>query len=92
MFLILFIYLFIFREGGGREKERERNIDMQQIHRSVVSCTSSTGDLACNPGMCPDWELNRQSFGLQTSTQPTEPYRPGLKFLILLDFITCIKY
>ena len=24
--------LFIFREREGREKERERNIDMQEIH------------------------------------------------------------
>ena len=24
-----------------------------------------TGDLARNPGMCPDWELNRRTFGLQ---------------------------
>ena len=24
-----------------------------------------TGDLACNPGMCPDWELKLRSFGLQ---------------------------
>ena len=26
-------YLFIFREREGREKERERNIDVPEIHR-----------------------------------------------------------
>ena len=25
----------------------------------VASHALPTGDLACNPGMCPDWELNR---------------------------------
>ena len=64
-----FIYLFI-REG----KRRERNIDVWEIHQS-----------ACNPGMCPDWELNRQLFGSQGSTQSTEPHQPGL-FIMLFGF------
>ena len=42
-------------------------------HRSVASHTTPTGDLACNPGMCPDWGSNWQSLGLQTHTQSTEP-------------------
>ena len=37
-----------------------------------------TGDLARSPGMCPDWELNRQSLGSQASAKPTEPHQPGL--------------
>ena len=41
--LVCFKDLFLER-GEGREKERERNI---------------TGDLAHNPGMYPDWELNQ---------------------------------
>ena len=44
----LFIY-FIFR-GEGKEKERKRNINMW------LSLVPPTGDLARNPGMCPDWE------------------------------------
>ena len=44
-------YLFIFREGEGREKERERNIDVQET--SVASHTPPTGNLAHNPGMSP---------------------------------------
>ena len=27
---------------------------------------------ACNPGMCPDWELNQR---LQAGTQSTEPHQ-----------------
>ena len=41
-------YLFIFREGEGEK------------HQCVVaSHVIPTGDLACNPGLCPDWESNR---------------------------------
>ena len=36
-----------------------------------------TGDLACNPGMCPDWELNQWPFSSQTGTQSTDPHQPG---------------
>ena len=31
-----------------------------------------------NPDMCPDWESNWQPFGLQASTQSTDPHQPGL--------------
>ena len=43
------IYLFLER-GEGREKERNINV--------WLPLASPTGDLACNPGMCPDWESN----------------------------------
>ena len=51
-FFLKKIYLVLER-GEGREKERERNI--------MCGCLSRTptGDLACNPGMCPDGESNR---------------------------------
>ena len=54
------------------EKERERNINMW-----LPLMLLPTEDLACNPGMCSDWELNRQPFGSQASTQSTEPHQPG---------------
>ena len=38
----------------------------------VVSHMPPTGDLACNPGMCPDWEQNWRQFGFQASAQSTE--------------------
>ena len=65
------IYLFLER-GKGREKERERNINVW-----LPLTHPPNGDLACNPGMYPDWELNQQPFGSQASAQPTEPHQPG---------------
>ena len=66
-------YLFIFRQRG-REKEREG-----EKHQCVVaSRVPCTGDLAYNPGMCPNWESNWQPFGLQNGAQSTEPHQPGL--------------
>ena len=45
-------YLFIFREGkGGRNRGRDVNVWLP-LQRPP------TGDLAHNPGMCLDWELN----------------------------------
>ena len=65
-------YLFIFRERG-REGEREG----EKHHCVVASHVPSTRDPALNPGMCPDWELNQQPYGLQASAQSTEPHQPG---------------
>ena len=57
-----FIYLFLER---GREGERKG-----VKHRCVVACHApATGDLAHNPGMCPDWESNWRPFGSQSSAQ-----------------------
>ena len=39
------------------------------------------GDLAHNPGMCPDSESNQRYFGLQAGAQFTEPHQPGLTLL-----------
>ena len=70
---ILFIYFF--RERG---KEGKRGGEKHQC--MVTSRTPPTGDLAHNPGTCPDWELNWWPFGLQAGTQSTEPYQPGVLF------------
>ena len=69
-----FIYLFLER----REEEREGG-----KHQCVVASQAPpTGDLAGNPGTCPDWESNQQLFGSQAGTQSTEPHQlePGLNF------------
>ena len=59
-YFFLRFYLFIFRERG-REREREG-----EKHQCVVaSHVAPTGDLACNTGMCPDWESNQRPFGSQ---------------------------
>ena len=67
-FLKIFIYLLL-EKGEVIEKEKETNITVWL----------PTGDLAHNPGMCPDWEMNQQPFCLQAGTQSTEPHQPGLE-------------
>ena len=67
-----FIYLFLER-GEGRENEGEK-------HQCVVaSCAPPTGDLACIPGVFPDWESNWQPVGSHTGAQSAEPHQPRLK-------------
>ena len=71
-FLKKVIYLSIFKERG-REGEREG-----EKHQYVVaSHAPPTGDLALNPGMCPDWESDQRPFGSQAGAQSTEPHQPG---------------
>ena len=48
------------------------------------SRTPPTGDLAHNPVMFHDSELNWWPFSLQHDTQPTEPHQPG-QVLILIE-------
>ena len=45
-----FIDLFV-ESGAGREKEKERNINVREKHPSVASHTPPTGNLAHNSGM-----------------------------------------
>ena len=48
LFVVRF-YIFIFLEvKGGRKREKHQHV--------VASRAASTGALACNSGMCPDWE------------------------------------
>ena len=46
----------------------------------VASHTPPSGDLAHNPGMCPDQELNHLPFGSQASTQSPEPHQGSIYF------------
>ena len=80
-------YPFIFTE---REREGEREGEKHQCE--VASCMPLLGDLACNPGMCPDWELNQRPFGLHASAQSTGLHQPSFKniiFTIVISFL-CI--
>ena len=78
----LFIFPLFSESEEGREKERERNNQCV-----VASHAPSTGDLARNPGMCPDWESNHRPFGLQAGTESTEPHQPGQFFLLGTIFL-----
>ena len=65
-----FICLLLERGEGGRKKGRETCEKYNHM--------APAGDLAHNPGMCPDWDSNRRSFGSQASAQFTESHLPGL--------------
>ena len=56
---------FNFRERG-REGEREG----EKYQCVVASGMASTGDLARNPGVFPDWESNWQLFASQPVLNP----------------------
>ena len=70
----------------GKEGEREGNVGMQEIHWPVACLMLPTGDLAYNPGMCPDWESNQRPFSSQASAQSTEPHQPGQIYIFFLTF------
>ena len=90
MFFLIFIYLLLER-GERKEEERKRNISVPEIHKQVASHTPRTGDLAHNPGMCPNHGLNQWPLGLQASAQSTEPHQPGHNFTIKKNLINKIQ-
>ena len=68
-----FTYLFLDKEEE-KEKEKERDINVW-----LPLMYPQPGDLARNPVMCPDWELNQRPFDLQAGAQSTDPHCQGLK-------------
>ena len=60
-----FKILFTFRQRG-----REGDRGEKKYQCVVASHSPPTGDLARNPGMCPDWESNWWSFNLQPTLSP----------------------
>ena len=78
----LTFYLF-FKGLIDLERGRERERQGEEHQHVVAPHAPPTGDLVCNPGMCPDWESNTPPFRSQAGTQATEPHQPGAKFYIL---------
>ena len=62
----------MFREMG---KEGEREGEKYQC--VVASCMPLTQELACNPGMCPDWESNLRPFWFTPHMQSIQLHQPG---------------
>ena len=73
--------LFIFRDRG-REGEREG----KKYQCMVASHTPSTGDLAHNSDMCPDWEWNWRPFGSQPVLNPLSYTSQGLILFLNVNF------
>ena len=68
-------YLFLERGEGWRKREGDK-------HQLVFSCSPPNGDLACNPGRCPDRESNQWPSGSQAGVQCTEPHQTGLSSIL----------
>ena len=66
----------------GRKGKREG----EKHQCAVASLASPTGDPACSPGICPDWELYQRPFRSQDSTQSTEPHQPGQSIISYLNY------
>ena len=66
----------LLERRGRRKWKRERNINRLP-----------DGDQTCNPGKCPDQELNQQPYALWDKAQPTEPYQSGLNIFLVDPFL-----
>ena len=75
-------FFFFFLRERGREGERERNISVW-----LPLTHPPTGNLAHNPGICPDWELNPVTLWLVAHTQSTELHQWGLKDLLYYKYL-----
>ena len=74
--LFIFKYLFIFRERG-RDGERKG----EKCQCVAISHVAPTGDLARNPGMCPDLESNQWPFGSQSMLNPLSYTSQGCLYI-----------
>ena len=63
--LELYLIYLIFRERG-----REGGRKGEKYQRVVASLEALPGDLAHNPGICPEWESNLRPFGSQPVLNP----------------------
>ena len=72
---------YLFLERGWRKRGKHQCV--------VASHTPPTWDPACNPGMCPDWELNWRPFDSQASSQPLSHTSQGI-FLTILPLDLCL--
>ena len=81
-----------------RERGREGGRKGEKYQCVVTSLEPPTGDLACNPGMCPDWESNLRPLGSQPALNPLSYTRAEVKlftsskkFKFLIIFAIVLK-
>ena len=68
-----------------REKRRAGEREGEKYQCVVASHASPTGDLACNPGMCPDWESNQRPLVHRLALNPlsyTNQVCPFLNWIV----------
>ena len=66
--------------GEGREKEKERDTDVQEKHQLVASHMPPTRDLNCKPGECSDQESNWRPLVCGTMPNTLSHTRQGGSF------------
>ena len=69
----------------GKEEEKEGNINWFPFACAL------TRDQTCNPGMCPDRELNQWSYAMWNDTQPTKTHQSGLNLFYFLWFPLVVR-
>ena len=79
LLVVFFLYsstedIFIDSWESGRGRERARTSVWERNINWLLFVGVPTGNQTHNLGMCPDWESNPQSLGVQDNT-PTKP--PG---------------
>ena len=87
------IYLFLGR-GEGREEEGEKHRCEREILTSCfpyVPQPPPDQDQTCNPGKCPDQELNQQPFALWNDARPTEPHCSGHQWVFQQEYLIKIR-
>ena len=86
-FIYLFIYLFIYSERKeGREKERERNMDVREKHSLVASCTHPDQEPNLQPRHEP-WRAIKPATFHFTGRCPTDWAMLVKAFLIPFNII-----
>ena len=84
IFYFSFLKIYLCLERG---KSRERNINQYVVASCARPLPEGWGELACDPGIGSDLELNQRPFGLQARAQTTELHQPGLFQFYLSCFI-----
>ena len=78
-------FLLIFREKGREDRERQtdrhrqtdRGVNVRNINQ-LSPIHALTSDWTCYLGMCPDWDLNMQPFGVWDDAPTSWTTWPGL--------------
>ena len=70
-----------------RDRERQRNIDTKRYIDWLPSICTPTGFQTHSLGMCPDWGLSLQLFGIQEDVPNNLATQP---WLLIYIFLICV--